>query len=169
MSQAEDFSAMKGLHRSIIRQVWEIDQEDGALAPEHYRLAKIMRDHPEYADLWGRLDSISDEELERDGTNPVLHVTIHHTIETQIFDRNPAETGQTLERLMQEGMSRHDAIHKIGTVLSDEIWHILQDTRPFDEPGYVRKLKQLKAKAIPHPQKKTGHAKPRSKKQKRSR
>jgi hypothetical protein len=44
---------------------------------------------------------------------------------------------------MRRGLSRHEAIHRVGTVLSDEIWHILKDKRPFDEQGVALQLRRL--------------------------
>jgi hypothetical protein len=49
-----------------------------------------MREHSEYADLWERLDELSDAEIERDGTNPILHVRMHAAVENQIAQRDPA-------------------------------------------------------------------------------
>jgi len=44
---------------------------------------------------------------------------------------------------MRWGLSRHEVIHQVGSVLSEEIYHILKDDRPFDERGYIRKLRRL--------------------------
>jgi hypothetical protein len=50
---------------------------------------------------------------------------------------------RVVEALMRQGLSRHEAIHQVGRVLSEEIFHLLKDERPFDEAGYIRKLRQL--------------------------
>jgi hypothetical protein len=102
-----------------------------------------MREHPEYTDLWGRLDELSDEELERTGTNPIAHIIVHQTIENQIAGGEPREVRRVVKKLMRQGLSRHEAIHRVGSVLAGEIYHILKDNRPFDEAGYVRQLRQL--------------------------
>lgn len=118
-------------------------QLDMPFTGEEARLVSVMHEHPEYSDLWGRLDELSDEEIEREGVNPIPHVTIHSIIENQMTDDNPKEVRQVVEALMQQGLSRHEAIHRVGRVLSDEIFHILNEDRPFDEPGNIRKLRQL--------------------------
>lgn len=51
--------------------------------------------------------------------------------------------GRVVKVLMRPGLSRHEAIHRVGSVLAGEIYHILQGNRPFDESGYVRQLRQL--------------------------
>ena len=61
----------------------------------------------------------------------------------QLADGTPEEARQVVEALMRQGLSRHEAIHRVGRVLSDEIFHILKDDRPFDEQDYVRKLRRL--------------------------
>jgi hypothetical protein len=142
MSQ-NPYEELKELTRHRTRLIWQTANLGGQLSDEDARLVQAMREHPEHADLWGHLDELSDEQVERDGTNPIAHIHIHVVIENQIANGDPKETAQTVEALMRQGMSRHDAIHAVGTVLADEIFHILKDKRPFDEAGFVRKLKQL--------------------------
>ena len=147
------YDEMKSLSRQRADLIWETGESGEILEDEEARLVQAMRDHPEYADLWGRLGELSDEQIQRDGTNPILHITIHQTIENQIAIGKPKETAQAVEVLMQQGLSRHEAIHRVGTVLADEIFHILKDERPFDEAGFVRKLGRLVKPAKPHPPK----------------
>ena len=139
----DPYGEFKGLTRHRTRLIWQKANLGGPLSDEDARLAQAMRDHPEHADLWGHLDELSDEQVERDGTNPVAHVNIHVAVESQIANGEPKGTAETVEALMRQGLSRHEAIHAVGTVLTDEIYHILKDKRPFDEAGFVRKLKQL--------------------------
>jgi len=134
---------MKALTRRRIRLVWEMALLGGHLEDDDARLVQAMREHPEYADLWGRLDELSDEQIERDGTNPILHVHIHQLIENQIAGGEPKEVGQTVEELMRRGLSRHEAVHRVGAVVSGEIWRILKDNRPFDGQGVARQLRRL--------------------------
>ena len=126
-----------------MRLVWEMAQTGEPLDEEENQLVRVMREHPEYADLWGQLDELPDEEIERDGMSPILHIIIHQTVENQIASKNPPEAEQAVEALMQQGLSRHEAIHRIGAVLSEEIYYILRDDRPFDVESYARKLRLL--------------------------
>jgi len=61
------------------------------------------------------------------GYNPQLHKMIHEVVENQIREGNPKETKETLDRLMNLGYSRHDAIHKIGAIVIDDIHNVLKD------------------------------------------
>lgn len=56
-----------------------------------------------------------------DGPRLRVHVATHAVVETQIAEGAPPETSMTLQRLMAEGLSRHDAIHAIGTVVSEQL------------------------------------------------
>jgi hypothetical protein len=117
--------------------------DDAQLNDEERGMFEAMRLHPEYYDLWERLDEVTDEELERDGSNPILHIIIHQTVENQIAANEPPETAKTLERLLSQGKTRHEAVHEIGIVLAEEMFGIMKFNRSFDEQRYVRKLRRL--------------------------
>ena len=50
--------------------------------------------------------------------NPRLHATLHVIVENQILLADETPVAATLERLLAEGLDRHDAIHAIASVLS---------------------------------------------------
>lgn len=55
---------------------------------------------------------------------------------------------ETLERLMKEGLNRHDAVHAIGMVLASHIHDLLQEPGPPDgdpNPPYYEALRRLTA------------------------
>lgn len=68
---------------------------------------------------------------------------IVEAIENQIRDNDPPETALTLARLMQAGESRENAMRLIGCAMAVEIFEILKNNRPFDEPRYVENLRRL--------------------------
>lgn len=82
-----------------------------------------------------------------------LHMAIHVVVETQLADGQPAETARTLARLMEGGVSRHEAIHLIGTVVSQELISAV-DQQPaggegapdsgYDEQRFVDRLQRLR-------------------------
>jgi hypothetical protein len=140
------YRELKRLTRQRLRFIWEMAQMGAVLDDEDAMLVKALQEHPEYYDLWDQVDELSEEELIQDGVNPILHVTIHQTIENQLAARNPPVVHETLERLMRAGLSRHEAIHAIGSVLSVEIWEILKEERLFDEERYEQGLWELDAR-----------------------
>ncbi len=136
-----DFSNKFRHHLRLIWEVSALDQE--SLSKEDQLLVEIMQLHSDHYDLWERLDEVSNEELQRDGTNPVMHVLIHQIIENQIAGQSPPETAETLEQLLQQGLSRHEAVHKIGEVLASDMAEMMQTHRTFDNQRYVQSLRQL--------------------------
>ena len=84
---------------------------------------------------------LKDKEI---GYSPQLHEAVHEIVENQIRDGKPIETKVTLNRLMTLGYDRHEAIHKIGAIVLEEIFNIMKNQKKFDEKKYVNKLKKLK-------------------------
>jgi hypothetical protein len=78
--------------------------------------------------------------------NPRLHAAVHVVVENQIALREPAEVAATLERLVAEGLDRHEAVHAIGKVVADELVAIGRESRRFDPEAYRRALRDLSAK-----------------------
>lgn len=74
-----------------------------------------------------------------------LHVTFHTVAETQIRLGEPAEVAETLQRLTGQGLTRHEAIHAICGVVSEEVVQVMAQGRVYDEGRYVARLKALTA------------------------
>lgn len=53
-----------------------------------------------------------------------IHSSIHVAVETQIAMGDEYPVKATLNRLMNEGLDRHDAIHAIGSVLIKYLWDV---------------------------------------------
>lgn len=78
------------------------------------------------------------------GYNPHLHEAISEVVENQIRDGDPKETKETLNRLMNLGYSRHEAIHNIGAVVAEEIYYTLKNCEEFNIKRFVKGLLALK-------------------------
>ena len=139
----DGYAQLRGVTRSRLGLIWELAQAGGELDEEDARLAEVLEQHPEYADVWEEAQSMGTEEVTRDGVNPFVHVAIHQTVENQLAENDPAQTAETLEVLLRAGYDRHQAIHMIGRVVSEEIFEILKERRPFDEDAYVAALEDL--------------------------
>jgi len=61
------------------------------------------------------------------------HAVIHAVVENQIALGDEIPVRRTVERLMSEGLDRHDALHAVGSVLIGHIRDILGG--PEAEPG----------------------------------
>jgi hypothetical protein len=75
--------------------------------------------------------------------NVALHATIHTVVESQLAAHEPPETTATLERLVSAGVTRHNAIHAIGTVVAHAIWGVLRHTAPVDHEEMLAALARL--------------------------
>jgi HD superfamily phosphodiesterase len=81
--------------------------------------------------------------------NETIHATIHVIVENQVAlgDAFPAKA--VLLRLMKEGLDRHEAIHAIGSVLSEELFVVMKAQNAERDPNanYMEKLKSLTAES----------------------
>ena len=77
--------------------------------------------------------------------NATLHAAMHAVVENQLA-LGDDRVGQTLHRLLAEGLDRHDALHAISSVLAEQIWHLRQtDQNEASSEGYYEGLTKLSA------------------------
>lgn len=144
MTDQDPTAELKALFREHMRVVWQTAQMGGEqLSDDDRRTAAAMVKHPEYARLWDRLDQLSDAEITKDGTNPILHITMHAAVESQIAGGEPPEVAQAGAALERSGLPHHEAIHRVAHVLAGEIWQVMHEKRPYDQERYVAKLADL--------------------------
>jgi Domain of unknown function (DUF1841) len=80
--------------------------------------------------------------------NAQLHAVVHVVVENQLA-MGEERVVATSARLQAEGLSRHDAIHAIGSVLAENLYELMQDdTSTTDEPyrRYLERLETLSAR-----------------------
>ncbi len=78
--------------------------------------------------------------------NPQLHATFHAIVENQIATGSEISTREVLLRLMEEGLSRHDAVHAIATVVSGVTFDTLKGKVSRDaNRAYFERLSRLTA------------------------
>jgi hypothetical protein len=74
-----------------------------------------------------------------------LHAIIHPVVENQIA-LGESVIVEGLARLRAEGLSRHDALHAIGSVLEEYMSHILKNSSAPESPEvYYRRVRGLTA------------------------
>jgi hypothetical protein len=77
------------------------------------------------------------------------HAAVHATVENQIALADETPARRTMERLMREGLDRHEAIHAIGTALMEHVHKMMTMKAP--APGadpnatYFAELERLTA------------------------
>ena len=76
--------------------------------------------------------------------NPPLHAGLHCIVENQLALGDPSLVRKSLERLMQEGIDRHEAIHAIASTLSEHMFELVRGVAPgFDLAAYCSALEKL--------------------------
>ena len=75
--------------------------------------------------------------------NDRLHAVIHVVVENQLA-LGDAVVVETLARLKSEGLTRHDALHAIGSVLAADLYELMQEDSETTSGAYLRYLERLR-------------------------
>jgi hypothetical protein len=97
-------------------------------AAEDARVAAIRRYHQQRGEPSGNLR---------------VHAAIHATVETQLAEALPA-TVRAMTRLLGQGLTRHQALHAIGSAVADQLYSALHG-QPFSPADYEARLDALTA------------------------
>lgn len=92
------------------------DPQDWLGIDEHERIRLARRFH---------------EEARLKLPNAKAHAVVHAAVENQVAS-GYRPTCRAIERLQKEGLSRHDAVHAVGTVLAQFIQEEMSAPRPVD-------------------------------------
>ena len=95
-----------------------------------------------------RIDLVSDHhsEARAELPNEQLHAVVHVIVENQIAEGDEMPTRSTLDRLVGEGLDRHEAIHAIGSILAEFMFNLMGDgTAAGGNEKYFRQLEKLNA------------------------
>ena len=80
--------------------------------------------------------------------NERLHAAIHVIVENQVALGDAFLARAVLLRLMEEGLDRHEAVHAIGSVLSEQLFAALREDGGADlNAQYVERLNRLTAES----------------------
>jgi hypothetical protein len=80
--------------------------------------------------------------------NAMVHAIIHVIVENQIALGDEIPVRRTMQRLIGEGLDRHESIHAVGSVLAGHVNDLLRGPEPDAEPNssYYAALDRLTAK-----------------------
>ena len=80
--------------------------------------------------------------------NANLHAITHVIVENQVALGDAFPAHAVLLRLMEEGLDRHEAVHAIGSVLSEQFFAAMREEGGADlNAQYVEKLNRLTAES----------------------
>ncbi|MGH1481717.1 MAG: DUF1841 family protein [Geminicoccales bacterium] len=78
--------------------------------------------------------------------NPDAHAVVHVIVENQVALADETPVAAAMERLMQERLDRHEAIHAIGYVFTGTFHEAAQDNNEaYPTSAYYRELMRLSA------------------------
>jgi hypothetical protein len=75
-----------------------------------------------------------------------VHAVIHVVVENQIA-MGVGPVPATIARLKRQGLNRHEAIHAVGAVLSEDMFELTRgEQKTWNQKSYRRRLEKLTAK-----------------------
>jgi hypothetical protein len=76
-----------------------------------------------------------------------IHAMIHTVVENQLALEDQIIVRETLQRLIGEGLTRHDAVHAIGSVLAEYMYTLMneKEVQSDGHTPYYEGLQQLTA------------------------
>lgn len=111
---------------------------------EELLIAEIMSQHPEFIPIWELGDlSASPQEINGEVVNPFVHTALHLAMEKQIDINDPVEVIEAINRLIKNGMDRHEIIHQIGGVYANLYFSSLRKGEMFEEFSYIEIVRQI--------------------------
>lgn len=75
--------------------------------------------------------------------NERVHASYHVMVENQVALGERTPVAAALDRLMGEGMTRHDAIHAVGAVLAKHMHHAMETNVPVSREAYYGDIRAL--------------------------
>ncbi len=133
---------MKSL--SQYAQVWQQIQEGLPLSEDEEIVAGVMKEHPEFDTFWlAGETALHPQEIDGFVVNPMIHAGLHVIGEKQVLELNPEETTTTLQALVNQGVTRHEAMHKIIGIWGDLYFKSIRGGASMYEWEYITLLNSL--------------------------
>jgi hypothetical protein len=79
--------------------------------------------------------------------NMQLHALMHVVVENQVAGGDPPEVSATLGRLVDAGLTRHEAIHAIASVVAEALFDVVKHGTEMDHKAVRRSLERLRPEA----------------------
>lgn len=88
------------------------------------------------------------KETEDKMANLRLKKRILEVVDNQLRDNNPPIVREAYDRLIAEGYSVREAKEKIGAVVLEEMYDVMNENQPYDEKRYTGALKNMMQQSI---------------------
>lgn len=129
---------------SIYFNVWERMKREEDLSGDAEMIADAMRAHPEFDSLWPQGEVVfHPQEIDGYVVNPLIHTGLHVAVEKQLFHQDPEEVEVVFKALLEKGVPRHEAIHRIAGLWGNLYFLSVRRGGPLEETVYIEELKLL--------------------------
>ena len=75
--------------------------------------------------------------------SPDAHACMHLALENQLASENPPAVKSTLQKLIERGVERHEALHAIATAFAVQISNMMNSTGTWSSKGYESELERI--------------------------
>jgi hypothetical protein len=123
-----------GTYRELALELLDPDDEDE-------RSFLLEAQHPGLEAALARHEEVIGDSGEP--MNPTLHVVLHLVVSNQLMADDPPETWQTAQRLARLDYDWHTVMHMLMAPVSDDVYRMMTEKRPFDHEDWVRRLAEL--------------------------
>ena len=93
-------------------------------------------------------ERFSVKETEDKMANLRLKKLILEVVDNQLRDKDPPIVREVYDRLIAEGYSVREAKEKIGEVVLEEMYDVMNENQPYDEKRYTGALKNMMQQSI---------------------
>lgn len=121
--------AVPSVYTEIAGEEVELDPAD----PEQRRLL-VIGEHPDFQ------ESLAEDEVD---AATFMRVTAHTTVVDQLWDHEPAEVWQAVQRLLRTGLERAQVLETIAVTLEERLETNDAEGLEFDIDDYCRALEEL--------------------------
>ncbi len=108
------------------------------------RISYVMDMHPEFEEIWltGEMAAYP-QEINGQVVSPFVHTVLHTIVDSQIRTEQPEFVLQAFNKLLEQGMEKHEVLHAIIACFADLHFSSFRQGRPFDQLDYESRLGYL--------------------------
>ncbi|VAX21756.1 hypothetical protein MNBD_IGNAVI01-2198 [hydrothermal vent metagenome] len=138
----ESIKQLNALSREQYHDIWERTNAGTLLDEEEKVIGELMKQHKEFYKDWDSTDFDYEYDIDTE-VNPFMHIALDSIVVNQINGNNPKQSRFTYNKLRARGDSHLDAIHKIASVVLENLWEIMKYRKEFNEKKYIKQLKRI--------------------------
>ncbi len=124
--------------------IWKRMNQGEELSGVQSLIGAAMKHHPEFDPFWPQGEiAFHPQEIDGYVVNPLVHTGIHVAVEKQLSSLDPEEATLALQALLKQGLTHHEAVHRIGGLWGNLYFKSVREGAAPDEWTYVEELKAM--------------------------